>query len=334
MNAAFFALLLVPLTIGIKQVAFGTDVIVDVFTWYKAALVLILGAFACYGHYRPQKWLVVWVVLSCLFSKVPEFAWWGFPNQYFGGAALLALLALGANPPSEKHIVQALMWGSIPISLCTMFPELIPWHWIGKGYELHINGKGASTLYNVNYVGFYVAMVFPVLFSYRKCPMCIISMLLLVGALYQSGSLAGLIATTVGVTFVLWYEGMRWMAFLPAEIGALYLATRWKAGFGGRLEIWRNTISIIHPLGSGLGVFPFEYPQTGTEMVDKPHSMYLQVAHAFGGVGLGVVLASLVRWRPRSVAMSAGLVGGLVAGLTNDLYIGVAPILFILLGAS
>ncbi len=341
MNPAFLALLLTPLIIGVKPVVFGTETIVDIYSWYKAAFLLVLGAIAFYQK-RPPMWLVAAVALSCVASKWPDMAWWGFPGQYFGGAVFIALLALAANPPSEKNVIRALTWGSIPVSLLAAFPQLIPWSLIVSGYTPRFLGNPhAGTLDNVNYVGFYAAMVMPVLFTARRKFECTAAFLLLALALFRSGSLGGLIGVVCGCLFsaALEYPRRFFESVVPAGIvGACVVAYKWKPDFNGRLDIWRHTVPLLTWHGSGLATFPLDYPQTGPEYVDKPHSLYLQALHAFGVhatvIGAGLMSMRFITGDKPSLALTAGLVGGLVAGLANDLYIGVAPILFILFTAS
>ncbi len=337
-SPAFFALLLTPLIIGVKPVVFGTQTIVDIYSWYKAAFLIILGAIAFYQR-RPPIWFVAAIAISCLVSKFPDMAWWGFPEQYFGGVVFIALFALAVNPPSEKRVTDALTWGSIPVSLLAIFPHAIPWSWIVGGYTPRFLGNShAGTLENVNYVGLYASMVLPVLFASRKRWDSLVALLLLTVALYFSGSLGGTVGAGTGVLFLIAEKNIEKAVCLAIPALGL-LAYKWKPDLGGRVEIWRNTLPLLNWHGSGLAAFPLEYPQVaGSELgyVDKPHSMYLQVVHAFGyvGAGLGATSAAIWAWRPRSVPLTAGLVGGLTAGIANDLYVGVAPILFILFTAS
>lgn len=332
-NPAFFALLLVPLVLGTKQLTVGDVAYFDVFTWYKAALVCFLGAAAFYNC-QPPALAVALIALSCVFSVNPEVAWWGFTLQHFGGAVLIALLALAYNPPNEKDITTALAWGTIPVSILALRPEWMPWHFVAPGLRIEYEGRAASTLFNVDYVGFYAAMVCPLLLAKRKYFSAILTFAMLI----QSRNRSGLYATLCGVILLLWLERRYLQAYagsILTVIGAFVVCVK-NPTFSGRFEIWKNTLPLITPLGSGMGTFALQYPQNpNAAFVDKPHNMYLGIAHAFGWVGLAIGFFLFFRyWRPKSKALTVGAISGLIAAFCNDLYVGVAPILVILVSAS
>lgn len=115
--------------------------------------------------------------------------------------------------------------------------------------------------------------------------------------------------------------------------------------------IWRETMPLLAdtPLvGKGPGTFAFYFPQEyelvpGT-YVDRPHNMYMQIAHHSGDlaafifiVGLSYFICKAWRGGPRHAKRSAavaGIVGYAVAGFATDSYVGVAPLFWILLGAG
>ncbi len=203
MNPAFFAILLTPLILGFHQVVLGGAPFPDVYSWYKSCFVIVLGTFALMqpkGSNVPPLWLTLPIVLSCLLSKYPDYVWIGFPNQYLGGLAVLALIELAYNPPSTLYITKALVWGSVPVSLFALFPILLPWKLIAWGHPIEFNGNNAaSTLYNSNYVGLYAALVLPFLVVKRKYAPAI----LLAAALIVSRSVSGTLGACVGVGFML-----------------------------------------------------------------------------------------------------------------------------------
>ncbi len=327
---AYLALILVPLTIGAKTVTISGAYFVDLYSWYKAALLIVLGAVAGLDR-LPRPWIILYILASCLFSRYPDTAWWGFPNQYLGGLALLGLFALAANPPTENEIVKALVYGSVPISLLTIFPMLIPWDLLAPGHVVEFAGNSAaSTLYNANYVGLYVATVFPILAAKKHW----FSSAMLAAALAASHSLSGIVGAAAALIVYLWATDHEVVAGICVAAVSFVTMMEWKPGFDGRLEIWRESLKLTSAFGSGPGSFPLEYPQTsGAELVDKPHSFYIQTVHAFGWIGaaFGVTELAFVL-RPKSLAFTVGLIGFAVAAICNDLYIGVAPILFIILG--
>lgn len=136
----------------------------------------------------------------------------------------------------------------------------------------------------------------------------------------------------------------------------------WTLG-SGRLYIWRKTIELAvkHPvLGYGLDTLAFYFPQEDTSkvsgiggidvIIDKPHSLYLDIAFGSGLMALTSFLALIglhfwnyIKFFKRSldnekriflavlfIAWSAYL----VQGLFNDSIIGTAPVFWILFGVS
>ncbi len=331
MNPALIALWLVPLVMGVRRISIGDAIVPDIYSFYKAVTVIALGAIAFYRKRQPPFWVLCIVVISCLFAESPGLAFFGYPNQFFGGVALLALIALAYDAPTEKQIVTALEYGSIPISVLSLYP--VSWGWMASDLTEVVSGSNhASTLYNPNYVGMYAALVLPLLIAHCR----VVASVLLATALLFSGSLSGLGAALCGVTLLLAFHKQYVRASVIYATALIVVVTKWKTGLSGRVEIWENTLPLIKPLGSGLGAFPVEYPHTDSgRFVDKPHNMYLQFAHAFGWVGVAAALGGFVwKWRPTSPALIASLVGGFVAAVCNDLYIGVAPVFAVILGAS
>lgn len=122
--------------------------------------------------------------------------------------------------------------------------------------------------------------------------------------------------------------------------------------FSNRGYIWCRTFPMLKWLGSGPDVFGAEFENRDFEgkinffniveiINDKPHSFYLQVAHGAGYLGLIMLLAATVcalrnvLKAPRTWLMAGcfgSLLAALVAGIFNDLYIGVAPVFVVLFG--
>lgn len=316
----------------------GSSYITDVYSFWKAAAITFLGAMAFLQSRLRLTWIAAaaGIALSCLLADHMALAWFGYVGQFFGGLVLLSLVSLAHNIPHDELVTRALVWGSIPVAFLSLFPSYMPWGLIAGGSHIDITGtnSAAGTLFNSNYIGFYAAMVVPYLWAERR----LISGAFLAIALIASGSFSGMAGTAVGLLYVLFFDTRNKTAVVLASASFAFLiivAFALKPDLSGRLEIWQNTLPLISLFGAGFGAFPLEYPQTGSVFVDKPHSMYLQFAHALGWVGFACVLVFLAfRLRPRSVAFAGGLIGGLVAGICSDLYVGVAPIFAIMLGAS
>lgn len=134
----------------------------------------------------------------------------------------------------------------------------------------------------------------------------------------------------------------------------------------GRGYIWSRTLPLIvqQPfLGHGFDVFPLAFPQNdfigklrymydANILIDKPHSWWLQYAVGFGIPGLLVFAALMVhgifgtlwlwlktpkgeqREASTAFAYALGLLGWLVTSFFTDSTVGVAPLVFILLGLN
>ena len=132
--------------------------------------------------------------------------------------------------------------------------------------------------------------------------------------------------------------------------------------FSKRGYIWARTIPLLKAnwlLGSGPDTFTIEFPQDdyiGLEnygykgsIVTKPHNMYLQMGVQTGVISLMAFLAFYMMYFIQSiriyikgkfdtyasqlgVAIFLASIGYMIAGITNDSTITVAPIFWILMG--
>lgn len=125
--------------------------------------------------------------------------------------------------------------------------------------------------------------------------------------------------------------------------------------FGGRGYIWRETLPILKKtwlLGRGPGAYALDFPQDpvamarvfpeGSQYVDRPHDLYLQIAFQSGNLAallfiLGLSYFCWAAWRARTAratAVLAGVVGYAVAAVVDDPGVGVNPVFWVLLGAG
>ncbi|MDF2484689.1 MAG: hypothetical protein K0R46_857 [Herbinix sp.] len=141
---------------------------------------------------------------------------------------------------------------------------------------------------------------------------------------------------------------------------AIFTGYEWFATARGYL--WSRTIPLLKEnliLGSGPDTFVMEYPQQDylnfqrygypTNIITKPHNLYLQIAVQDGMIALLAFLAfyamyfiSSIRlyikgrfhnfYEQMGVAIFVGTIGYMVTGLTNDSSITTAPIFWALMG--
>jgi O-antigen ligase len=127
--------------------------------------------------------------------------------------------------------------------------------------------------------------------------------------------------------------------------------------------IWSRSIPLLAKnifIGQGTDCFAFAFPQNDVRaklrflsnpyvIVDKPHNMYLQTGINTGVISLVITLAVFVLfiWQSFSVvksknylltAIRLGILGGcvayMVAGLTTDSVVSVAPVFWVMLGTG
>lgn len=349
------AVSVVPLILMAHPVKFGGGVGIDLYSWGKSAAIIILAVLASVR--RPPLILIAPVVAACLASAAPPIAWWGFPYQFLGGAQIIALIALGcaASRVDPRYIFAGIGWGASAIATICIAqkfgfdPVHIPLVKAGHDVAVYSTGLISSTLYNSNYVGLYGALVIPIMAGRLSAnrPMYVFPVSLMTVAIIMSGSRTGWLGLVVGMVVVFCMSGDRVVSGLLAvsAVFSVFKVGDWT--LSGRTEIWGNALPLLSWFGSGPGVFPLAYNgMYEGGFVDKPHSFYLQFAHAFGGVGLGVSIAAVAvvllghyaiatTCKDRNAAaILAGLVGFFVAAAFNDLYIGVAPVFAVVLGAA
>ena len=134
--------------------------------------------------------------------------------------------------------------------------------------------------------------------------------------------------------------------------------------FTGRGYLWSRTLPLLKDyilVGSGPSTFVYAFPQNDyvgkfnnnfdSQVVTKPHNLYLQIAVetglvsciAFISLCVMYIAQTIKTYRKSSlesiveqmgVLICIGIVGYLVSGLINDSNIGVAPIFWILLGVG
>lgn len=128
--------------------------------------------------------------------------------------------------------------------------------------------------------------------------------------------------------------------------------------------IWSRSIPLLKHnifVGSGTDTFVFEFPQQDVRsklnylgnpyvIIDKPHNMFLQIGINSGIISLLVILALFALYIVQTIkkvfsdksqalnairlGIMAGVVAYIVAGLTTDSVVTVAPVFWILLGTG
>lgn len=242
-----------------------------------------------------------------------------------------------------------------------------------------------STLHNENYIGVYCSLVLPVMavYSVEKKWLYIFPTAALALLLIFSRSWLGVLGVAAAFLLYLFLPARRLrpkLYLLSAVIVATLLYSAWRspAGvvqdvkmlvakteivdnkdklFGSRGYIWRGAVESTHlyPNGPGRLAETFPYNQIAEInagyrppiIIDRPHSVYLQIAHSFGWWGLLLYLAST--WllafkcaggpfkpseRAFCIGCWLGIVGFHAAGVFSDGGPAVWPVFAVLLGAG
>ena len=224
----------------------GTDTNADFFAYYKMAILIVftvLGMIATYLYlkkentkikktyfYIPMGIYALFIILSTLTAEYKKVAFWGFVDRYEGMLSLLSYLTimfitinLIKDKKSLKFILYPLLISAIILGAIGVFQYLgydlfqtsfgksliLPSKYKSMAEQLKFNfGKNAiySTLYNTNYVGSYMAMIFSIALTMlilikdrRKklilAPITLLMFLNLVG----SNSRGGMLGTAMGI---------------------------------------------------------------------------------------------------------------------------------------
>ncbi len=179
------------------------------------------------------------------------------------------------------------------------------------------------------------------------------------------GRLLSLTAYYLSVDLLIETNGVRlfvWNGPLESQAPARMDWPLSDSSFSTRGFIWARTLPLIKErilFGAGPGTLVADFPQRdffgkaavglpSNSIVDRPHSLYLQVAHGSGLVSLLLVLWIVAHGGIRALRnaefggedstwgypLAAGLFGYLAASLCNDSFVGVAPLFWTLLGVA
>lgn len=224
----------------------GTDTNADFFAYYKMVILIVftvLGMISTYLYlkkenikiiksyfYIPMGIYAVFIILSTLTAEYKKVAIWGFVDRYEGMITLLSYIIimfitinLIKDKESMRFILYPLLISAIILGTIGAFQYLgydffqtsfgksfiLPSKYKSMAEQLKFNfGKNTiySTLYNTNYVGSYMAMIFSItlimliLIKDRRkklilAPITLLTFLNLVG----SNSRGGMLGTAMGI---------------------------------------------------------------------------------------------------------------------------------------
>ncbi len=312
-------------------------------TTHSAAMIIRLMILSLLGMYWAQVWFtnrlvfprfpIAFPVLAFLSLAAVSVGWSPYTNQslqwlmvFLGYAGLLYLLAAFVERWEDVAKLRAVLVGMAVAQAIMAFVQVGQW-------EI---ARPTGTFFNPNFLAGYLATISMFVLS-AACyvrlhcrqswpgwralirlllPLAILSILLV--AVVLTGSRGGALALIVGAAFVIGLRfGRRGVIGLLVVLFLGCLAPnpirdRVIAEHGGnpetyaRLQMWQSAMHemIEHPLGVGLGLYQYTYPQYAFpvegeiirygKIAQTPHNEYLQMGVELGGAGLGMFLWGLV----------------------------------------
>lgn len=338
----------------------------DFFTIAKGLVVIVAGGMAwALAWRRTPRYIAIYgglILVSATTALYSDVVGPGAPWQAEGVFALLAYLGLFVLAMKRSRwgvIVGSLVFSTLvgsAFALCGYFgryylleaPAWLTGAEVGVTVSNHIEQSG--TFANANHLGTFAAMAVPffgMLASHRRA--FLIPTLAAGFCLWASHSRGAYVGVTAGGVFAIAH--LRWQTCIVGGALAgwfLPLSNIWESittGGRGRWDIWSNTLPLLKDamiLGNGPGTFALYYPQgVDGSYVDRPHNLYLQIAHQSGILSALLFIGALVFFGTRAAksrstrarAALAGVVGFAVAGLFNDSNVGTAPVFWVLLGS-
>lgn len=363
---------IIPSIVGLKYVQVPQDFRLlpgynwdyDIFTWWKSFTILTLSILST-GFLKENSRLpkaIVWLtlsfctltILSSVFSLDPFLSWSGMP-QYNEGAVMFVcygIIFLVSTQINPKWVTPTIVISTLGIfTMCSL--QII----FGRSWMNLFTGRSLNavpwplygSLQNPNHLGLFVSLTFPfILASDFKKPWqwpvfttaCI---MLIVG----SASRLALVSCGVTASLIIGFSKKLYLIVpLAIILVGVSFSHSYHSAYKDRLYIWQHTLPLLKRtvfLGHGPAVFINEFPQTapgyelyqGDSLVDRPHNIYLQVAHGTGILSLfilgAIVFFSLLQ--PAPLEYKAGIAGFLIAGCFTDSFVGVTPVFCFLLGA-
>ncbi len=289
------------------------------------------------------------VVLS-KFNYTPTF---GTPNYYEGFFVIAAYLVFGMYGHFPER---AARWSVYIVGLMGLMQlvsgcyfDLAPIHFfMPKNIAFDCEPWPIySTLGNGNHLGLFCALLLPFFLAKRQPLPSIVLVLLLIGSQSRGAWISVIITTLIQFR-------KQWKAVLIAVVLCLIpvyprvvdglRGLHWPlkdSDISGRAFIWSQTIPMLKHhwvTGSGPGVYALNFPQHSRGMypatiVDRPHNMYLNVWYSAGFLSLlacAWVVADFFGER-KSIALTMGVLGFLIAGLFTDSVVSVTPYFMLML---
>ncbi len=160
------------------------------------------------AFYLPFFGYFLAVIISTIFSASPYLSFWGtyerqqglFQVLFFLSFFTASLYYFSNNKNFIPKVIQAALWGGIQLSLFAVLEKIFPT--LSSMWELdEFIGRIGATLGHPNFLATYLVMIFP-LFFVQKEKFWKFASLLVIAALFFTGSRAGALAIFVEIIFL------------------------------------------------------------------------------------------------------------------------------------
>jgi hypothetical protein len=352
----FLIILLVPFVTHLQMTHAQWGDSYDVLFFWKDKTLWVLSFLALFSIRRRLPSPIVLFLGFLLFATIhsPDLylSMWGMPNYSEGAVSFLCyciLFTVAADFPDlmfEEAASLAVYGMGFLAVIQLLFKNYLlfpPIHYLSGLSGATLSSYGRLPFYmslaNPNHLGLFCALLFP---YFIRVP-----------NYYAAGILAALSAgcgsraSWIAILLTLPLKAWRWVGpsllvlvicFYPVILPRLFT---W--GGSDRFFIWENTLPLINLLGHGPATFILDFPQKLVEtvnlwpkgtLVDRPHNMYLQIAHAMGVLSLiplGWIVCKSIR---KESIYRYGVLGFLICGLFTDSMVGVSPLFCIMIGMN
>jgi len=346
--------ILIPLISKIQELNTRWGVQYDIFFFWKDKVLWFFSFLLLFFLKKNSKLIIAYLwflFLSTLFSNDLALTIWGFPNYSEGAVTLFCycVLFLSAYNYTEEGFLNAAKVSIICLFLfCIihllysnflLFPPLLYLSGLNEYRESlsAIRLPLYVSLANPNHLGLYCALLFPIFVRTRFKIITSLILIMAIGSMSRSSWLA--IALTTPPSFWKKYK-------IPISAGVIFffpfIYDKILAGVSssGRFFIWKNSINLIPVfVGKGAATFISYFPQQLTSQawstpitVDRPHNMYLQIAHATGALSLIPLSIIIYKIVITKNPLKWGVISFLICGFFTDSMVGVTPIFVILCG--
>lgn len=336
----------------------------DIFTWWKMLVLLSLATLSVafisvrnYVNFSVRLAVNLFALLtftSAMFSEFPVLAMFGMPQYCEGALAFIgySLVFIVSTQINPKWVKPTLLLSTAGVFFFCLL-QIIEGHtWLNFFMGREISAEAwplYATLQNPNHLGLFLSLIFPFLLASDFKNQWIWGGVVSSAIVMIVGSASRLALVSCGLTtsFII---GHTKKLFLVIPLAAILIGATFSHSYHNvykdRIYIWKNAIPLLKHtilLGHGPATFINEFPQTapdyekyqGDRLVDRPHNIYLQIAHGTGILSLlilgFIVVLSLVQ--PAPFEFKVAIFGFLIAGLFTDSFIGVTPLFCFLLGA-